>query len=85
MEAKMKEFEDLLAADLSDLEKMTKAFRRITDQIIEYSTSEIELIKAMDDPEALVKEQIKMSTLRHAQQIFQECHMMLFGRKAWDD
>lgn len=77
--------DDLRTADLSDLEKMAEAFRRVTNFYIEHSTSEIKLIKAINDPEALVKEQIKMSTFKHAQKIFQECHLIMFGRKAWDE
>jgi hypothetical protein len=81
----MQEIDDILASDLSDLEKLAKVFRWITDFYIRNAEMEIELQKALGDQDALVKEQIKQSVFQHAQSIFQQSHLLVTKRKAWDD
>ena len=81
----MQEIEAILASDLSEIEKLSKVFHWITDFYIEESSREIELHKALGDQESLVKEQIKQSVFKHAQSIFQQSHLLVTKRKAWDD
>ena len=80
--------DELLAifnSDLSDTDKLARSFDHITGMQITHSEGEIELLKAMGDQERLVKEQIKMETLRHTRSVFQDCFWRATGRKAWDD
>ena len=46
----------------------------IADQIVADAEREVELLRAMGDREALVKEQIKLSTVRHLRGIFEQCY-----------
>lgn len=81
----MEEINKILATDLTDLEKLTRIFHWITDFYIQSSDREIELYKILGDHDALVKEQIKQSVFRHTQQIFQDSHLLVTKRKAWDE
>lgn len=81
----MKEINDILNADLTDMQKLARVFRWITDFYIESSDREIELFKAVGDQDALIKEQIKQSVFKHAQTIFQDSHLLVTKQKAWDD
>ena len=46
---------------------------------------EVELARAMQDREGVIKTQIKMSTMSSAREIFATCYRRVTGRKAWDD
>ena len=81
----MNELEPILASNLPELEKLTRAFRCITEKIVVTSQHEVELLRALGDPQALLKEQIKLSTIQHAQSIYAQCFLMVTGRKAWDE
>jgi hypothetical protein len=81
----MDELQQIAASNLSEIEKLTRAFRLVTDKIIAYSEGEIELLRALGDSQELIKEQIKQSTIQHAQSIYAQCHLLVTGRKAWDD
>jgi hypothetical protein len=81
----MDEFNLIFEADLPEVEKLTRAFDLVTGRYLEAARKEIELLKAMGDGEALVKEQIKMSTLEHARGIYADCYQRATGRSAWDE
>jgi hypothetical protein len=81
----MKEIEAILASDLPEMQKLSNVFHWITDFYIENSEHEIELYKALGDREALVKEQVKQSVFKHVQSIFQQTHLLVTKRKAWDE
>jgi len=81
----MDDIKYIAASDLPEIEKLTRAFRLVTNKIIANSEMEIELLRALGDPQELLKEQIKHSTIQHAQSIFAQCHLLVTGRKAWDD
>lgn len=81
----MDEINAILATDLTDIQKLTRIFRWITDFYIENSDREIELLKVLGDQESLVQEQIKQSVFQHAQSIFQQSHLLVTKRKAWDE
>jgi hypothetical protein len=81
----MKEIDEILATDLPDIQKLAKVFQWITNFYIESAAQEIELYKALGDQDALVKEQIKQSVFMHAQSIFQQSHLLVTKRKAWDE
>jgi hypothetical protein len=76
---------ELKASKLPEIEKLAYAFGWITDRIIEQGTKDIELARALRDEESVIRNQIKTEMVRHAKSIFQDCHMLATGRKAWDE
>ena len=64
-----KEYEDIFDSDLSEADKIAKAFYQIINSIETHTNNEIELLKAMNDQETLIKEQIKLSSIQHAKGI----------------
>lgn len=81
----MNEIDEILTTDLPEIQKLAKIFQWITNYYIQNSAQEIELLKALGDQEALVREQIKQSVFQHAQSIFQQSHLLVTKRKAWDE
>jgi hypothetical protein len=81
----MEELKAILEQEIPEVEKLAQAFDWITSRIVEHGRLEVELARVMQDRESLVKEQIKLSVMEHARQIFQQCHVMVTGRRAWDD
>lgn len=75
----------LLALDIPDIDKLCQFFDDVTGAIVEHAHREIELARAMQDDEAVLKVQIKMSTMRHARSIFATGYQMIVGKEAWDD
>lgn len=81
----MKAFEEIFSSDLSEAEKIAKGFHHIVDTIISHSQNEIELRKAMNDQETLVKEQIKLSTIQHVKGIFDMAYLRATGKRSRDN
>ena len=81
----MDEIKRIAASELPEVEKLAQAFRCVTDRIVEDSQRELELLRALGDPQAVLKEQVKLSTIQHARSVFAQCHLMVTGRKAWDE
>jgi hypothetical protein len=79
------DIERILASDLPDLEKVAQAFDRITAFIISHATAEIELARALQDGEELLKTQIKKETVAHARSIFEMCYLRVTGRRPWHE
>jgi hypothetical protein len=79
------EVERIVASDLPDLEKVTRAFECITGFVIGYAQAEIELARAMQDGEELLKIQIKKETMAHARSIFEHCYRRVTGRRPWHE
>lgn len=71
--------EAIFAADQPPIEKLTHAFRELTDCIAEDGCRQVELFKAMGDDEEVVKQQIKLSTMETARRLFDECHARALG------
>lgn len=80
----MKEYEAIFKTDLSQADKIAKAFHHVIDSIITHSNNEIELLKAMGDKETLIKEQIKLSTIEHAKGIFNMAYFKATGKRSYD-
>ena len=80
----MKEIEEILAMNIPDSEKLARTFEWITNRVVEDSQREVELLRALGDPQLLVKEQVKLSTIQHARSIFNQCYCMVTGKAAWD-
>jgi len=72
-------------SDQPEIDKLKAFFGRITSQIVEFAEKEIELAKAMQDHESLLKVQIKMETIKTARRIFGRGYQIATGKKAWDE
>jgi hypothetical protein len=72
-------------SDLPEIDKLKAVFGHLTTWIIEFAEQEIELAKAMQDREMLVKVQIKMETIKTARGFFDRGYLIATGRKAWDE
>jgi hypothetical protein len=79
------EVDRILASDLPDLEKVAQAFDCITAFIVGYARAEIELARALQDDEQLLKIQIKKETMAHARSIFEMCYRRVTGRRPWHE
>jgi hypothetical protein len=75
------EFEAILASDLPDVEKLSRAYQFILDDQMAYGRREIELQKALGDEEALIKEKIKLGVMEYTHGIFAYCYLRVTGKK----
>ena len=80
-----KEYEEIFESDISEADKIAKAFHMIIGSIETHTNNEIELRKAMNDRETLVKEQIKLSSIQHAKGIFDMVYLRATGKRSWDE
>ena len=80
-----KEYEEIFDSDLSEAEKIAKAFHQIIGTIETHTNNEIEPLKAMNDRETLIKEQIKLSTIQHAKGIFNMVYLRATGKRSLDE
>lgn len=80
-----KEYEEIFASDLSEADKIAKAFHMIIHTIETHANNEIELRKAMNDRETMVKEQIKLSSIQHARGIFDMVYLRATGKRSWNN
>ena len=81
----MDEFLEIFEMDLSEVEKIVRSFDHATDKMIERGEQEIELLQAMHDEEALVKERIKVGMVKHMRGIFADCYRRSTGKEAWNE
>ena len=81
----MEELKAILEQEIPEVEKLAQAFDWITGRMVEHGRLQVELARVMQDRESLVKEQIKLSVMEHARQIFQQCHVLVTGRRACDE
>ncbi len=81
----MDKLDEIFNSDQAEIEKLAQALEWITGQHIEHGELEIELFRAMQDKQALVKEQIKLSTIKYMRGVFNECYQRATGRRAWDE
>jgi hypothetical protein len=72
---------EILGADLPDIEKLTQAFGYIIQQHIDITQRECELHKALGDMEGLIKLQIQSSTMEYMLGVFLYCHHQVTGKK----
>jgi hypothetical protein len=79
------EMERIFTSDLPELEKMTQAFGCIAQFVIDHAQAEIELARAVQDHEQVVKTQIKRETMAHARSIFEHCYQRATGRRPWHE
>lgn len=77
----MDEYNQIMAGEMPPIEKLRAGFEWITDQILADAEREVELFRVMQDREALVKEQIKLSTVKHLRGIFDQCYRGATSRR----
>lgn len=75
----------IFESDLTEIEKVARAFDMVTGQILDHGQKDLEVHKAMGDKESLVKEQIKQETIRFARDAFNQAFKRVMGRSAWDE
>lgn len=76
---------EIQRSDQPEVDKLRDFFERVTAQIVAYGNEEIELAMAMQDREALVKQQIKVATIKTARAIFARGYQIATGRRAWHE
>ena len=69
----------------SDLEKVMAAYNHITTIIINQADQDIELNRALGDQQAVIREQIKQSTIKHTRSILNHCCMRVMGKEVFSD
>jgi sRNA-binding protein len=72
-------------SDEPEIDKLREFFGQITSQIVEYAEREIELARAMQDRDEMVKQQIKRETIKTARALFARGYQIATGRRAWDE
>ena len=80
----MEEVNRVLESDLPDLDKLLRAFVQVTDIDLAHGQHEIDLHRALDDQEELVKVQIRLSTIEHCRDILQQCYQLITRRRSPD-
>ena len=77
----MNKFDEIIASDLSDLEKLNRAYRWTVSQSIAAIRSQVELQQAIGDREAMIQEQIKLGMMETAWEMFEHCYIRVTGRR----
>ena len=81
----MPQFEAILAQDIDEIDKLTQAFKFLISEHIAIAKRETELLRAMGEKEALVKEQIKAHTMEFVLGVYDQCCYRVTGRKFADE
>ena len=69
----------------SDLDRVMAAYDHITTIIINQADKDIELNRALGDQQAVIREQIKQSTIKHTRSILNQCCMRVTGKEVFND
>lgn len=77
--------ETLKGSDLPDLDRVARLFDFVTNQHVEQSQRDIELARALRDPEKVIREQIKQETLKFSRRVFNDSCMVIMGRRVFDE
>ncbi len=71
-------------ADLTDADRLARAFDVVTRRILSLYEQDVELARALQDAELLVKNQIKLEMLKTSRQVFEQCYRFMLGGSPWD-
>ncbi|NSW53020.1 MAG: hypothetical protein HPY85_10985 [Anaerolineae bacterium] len=71
--------------DKAPLDQIMDGFDFVTRTIIEQSDKDIELNRALGDAQAVIREQVKRSTIIHARSILNTCAQRATGKEVYDD
>ena len=72
--------EEIIQSDLSEGEKLLQAYDYIVERYVESTLREIELARAMKDQETVIREQIKMETIKFSGETLHEIHRIINRR-----
>ena len=81
----MNEYDAIFVMDLSEMEKLVRAFDHVTGKMIARGEQDIELLQAMHDEEGLVKERIKVGMMKRMREVFADCYRRSTGKEAWNE
>ncbi len=81
----MDDLDTIFQSDLAEIEKVRLAFGSITANYVDFASREVEIARALNDSENLVKNQIQMNLWKSVREIFAFCYLRSTGRKAWDE
>lgn len=79
----MAAYQEVMRSDRAELDKVAAAFELVTDFYIRHGENEIELRRAMNDRDTMIKEQIKVSTVKSMRSVFADAYQAATGRKVW--
>jgi len=77
------EFERIIASDLPQMDKLAQAFDVLTSMYVDSYANQVDLLRAVKDQEALVKEQIKLELMRFSRVLFADCYFRVTGKRPW--
>ncbi|MEW5871107.1 MAG: hypothetical protein AB1894_17665 [Chloroflexota bacterium] len=77
----MSQFDQVFETDLPEIEKLSQGFYWVTAMYIESYQNQAEICRAMQDRDALVKEQIKLEMMKTVREIFDTCYFRATGRQ----
>jgi hypothetical protein len=80
-----KELEAIYRSDLPEIEKIAQAFDHLSKFYLGEFENEIELLKAMNDEENLIKARIKYGMTDLTRGWFRDIYKSVTGEKAWDE
>ena len=72
------------AQERPELERLALGFGWITQRCLDDAHREVDRLRALQDRDAVLKAQIKLSVMEHCREIFQRCHTLATGRRAWE-
>jgi hypothetical protein len=75
------ELEKIVTSDRGEVQRLVDSFDWLTRRIIEVAENEIELARALHDQEGVVKQQIKLQTMRTARDVFETCYLRVTGSR----
>jgi hypothetical protein len=81
----MQKFEQALASDLPDIDKLARTFDLVTQFYVVDYTHQVDLLRTLQDRPALEREQIKLELVKHMRRIFVDCFYRVAGKKPWYD
>ena len=81
----MSEYEAIFDLEISEMEKLVRAFDHVTGKMVARGEQDIELLQAMHDEEGLIKERIKVGMVKHMRELFADCYRRATGAEAWDE
>jgi hypothetical protein len=66
------------------MEQLAAGFDHVTGEFVAEAARQLELARAMQDQEAIVREQIKLGVMDTARRIFQSQYQRITGERAWN-
>ena len=69
--------------DPSEIEQLANVFGNVTGKFLEDTERKVDVARAMQDREALVKEQIKLEVLKSVRMIFKVNYKRITGNDVW--